>query len=68
MKLTLLAIGRLSRSPETELVKTYVDRATAAGRALGLGPVEVVEVWKPQARQGGRGRGVAPFGTWPTPI
>jgi len=25
-------------------VKTYVDRAGAAGRALGLGPVEVVEV------------------------
>jgi len=25
-------------------VKTYVDRAGAAGRGLGLGPVEVVEV------------------------
>ena len=25
-------------------MKTYVDRAGAAGRALGLGPVEVVEV------------------------
>ena len=25
-------------------MKTYVDRATNAGRALGLGPVEVVEV------------------------
>ena len=44
MKITLLAIGRLARSPEVELVKLYVDRATAAGRALGLGPVEVVEV------------------------
>ena len=44
MKLTILAVGRLSRSPEVDLVKTYVDRATAAGRALGLGPVEVLEV------------------------
>ncbi|RAK59723.1 23S rRNA (pseudouridine(1915)-N(3))-methyltransferase RlmH [Phenylobacterium hankyongense] len=44
MKITLLAIGKLGRSPETELVKLYAERATAAGRALGLGPVEVVEV------------------------
>ena len=51
MKLTILAVGRLARSPEVELVKTYVDRATAAGRALGLGPVEVVEV---EARKPGK--------------
>ncbi|WP_372781901.1 23S rRNA (pseudouridine(1915)-N(3))-methyltransferase RlmH [Phenylobacterium sp.] len=44
MKISILAIGRLARSPETELVKTYADRATAAGRSLGLGPIEVVEV------------------------
>jgi 23S rRNA (pseudouridine1915-N3)-methyltransferase len=43
MKITLLAIGKLGRSPETALVKLYAERATAAGRALGLGPVEVVE-------------------------
>ena len=39
-----MAIGRLARSPETELVKTYVERATNAGRSLSLGPVEVIEV------------------------
>ncbi|HEX2801361.1 MAG TPA: 23S rRNA (pseudouridine(1915)-N(3))-methyltransferase RlmH [Phenylobacterium sp.] len=44
MKLTILAIGRLARSPETELVKLYVERATNTGRSLGLGPAEVVEV------------------------
>ena len=44
MKITVVAIGRLARSPETELTKLYVDRATAAGRALGLGAVEVIEV------------------------
>lgn len=44
MKIVLLAIGRLARSPESDLVKTYAERATQAGRSLGLGPVEVVEV------------------------
>lgn len=44
MKITILAIGRLPRSPELALVHVYVDRATAAGRSLGLGPVEVIEV------------------------
>jgi len=44
LKLAIVAIGRLSRGPEAELVKTYAERATQAGRALGLGPVEVIEV------------------------
>jgi 23S rRNA (pseudouridine1915-N3)-methyltransferase len=44
LRITLLAVGRLARSAETELVKTYVERATNAGRSLGLGPVEVIEV------------------------
>ena len=44
MRISILAIGRLARSPETELVKTYVERATNAGRSLSLGPVEVIEV------------------------
>jgi 23S rRNA (pseudouridine1915-N3)-methyltransferase len=44
VKIAIVAIGRLARSLETELVRLYVERATAAGRALGLGPVEVVEV------------------------
>jgi 23S rRNA (pseudouridine1915-N3)-methyltransferase len=51
LRLVLLAVGRLARSPEVELVRTYVDRATAAGRALGLGPVEVIEV---EARKPGK--------------
>ncbi|THD57234.1 23S rRNA (pseudouridine(1915)-N(3))-methyltransferase RlmH [Phenylobacterium sp.] len=51
MKIVILAIGRLARSPETELVKTYVERATNAGRSLGLGPVEVIEV---EARKPGK--------------
>lgn len=51
MKISIVAVGRLPRSPELDLVNLYVDRATAAGRALALGPVEVVEV---EARKPGK--------------
>jgi 23S rRNA (pseudouridine1915-N3)-methyltransferase len=51
MKIVIVAVGRLSRSSETDLVKLYIERATAAGRVLGLGPVEVVEV---EARKPGK--------------
>lgn len=44
MRIAIVAVGKLPRSSETELVKLYVERATGAGRALGLGPVEVIEV------------------------
>jgi 23S rRNA (pseudouridine1915-N3)-methyltransferase len=44
VRIAVVAVGRLGRGPEADLVKTYVDRATAAGRALGLGPVEIIEV------------------------
>ncbi|THD58692.1 23S rRNA (pseudouridine(1915)-N(3))-methyltransferase RlmH [Phenylobacterium sp.] len=44
MKIAIVAIGRLARSPESDLVKTYAERGTQAGRSLGLGPVEVLEV------------------------
>jgi 23S rRNA (pseudouridine1915-N3)-methyltransferase len=44
LKISIVAIGKLARSPETELTKAYAERAGAVGRALGLGPVEVTEV------------------------
>ncbi len=44
MRIAVLAIGRLSRGPERELVADYVERAGATGRGLGLGPVDLVEV------------------------
>ena len=34
MRVTIAAMGRLSRSPETELVADYLKRANAAGKAL----------------------------------
>jgi 23S rRNA (pseudouridine1915-N3)-methyltransferase len=51
LKIAVVAIGRLPRSPEVELVKLYVERATASGRNLSLGPVEVIEV---EARKPGK--------------
>ncbi|MBS0297154.1 MAG: 23S rRNA (pseudouridine(1915)-N(3))-methyltransferase RlmH [Proteobacteria bacterium] len=44
MRITLAAIGRLGRTPETELARDWVERATAQGRALGLGPVDILEI------------------------
>ncbi len=44
MKIALLAVGRLGRSVEGQLAKDYAERATASGRSLSLGPVEIIEV------------------------
>jgi len=44
LRIAIAAVGRLARSPEADLVRLYAERATNAGRALGLGPVEVIEV------------------------
>jgi len=44
LRIGIYAIGRLARTPEGAMALDYAQRATAAGRALGLGPVEVVEV------------------------
>jgi len=51
LKVAILAIGRLGRAPEAALALDYADRATAAGRALALGPVEVIEA---EARKPGK--------------
>ncbi|HWA63354.1 MAG TPA: 23S rRNA (pseudouridine(1915)-N(3))-methyltransferase RlmH [Caulobacteraceae bacterium] len=51
MRITLLCVGRLGRAPEALMAIDYAARATGAGRALGLGPVEVVEV---EARKAGK--------------
>ena len=44
MRIAIAAVGRLGRAPEAELALDYARRASAGGRALGLGPVEVIEV------------------------
>jgi 23S rRNA (pseudouridine1915-N3)-methyltransferase len=44
MRILVAAVGRLRSGPELELCKDYLSRAEAAGRALALAPVEMVEV------------------------
>ncbi|MDX2232995.1 MAG: 23S rRNA (pseudouridine(1915)-N(3))-methyltransferase RlmH [Hyphomonadaceae bacterium] len=40
----IAAVGRVRSGPEMELARDYAARAEAGGRALGLAPVEIVEV------------------------
>ena len=44
MRLTIAAVGRLKAGPERALVDDWLGRAGAAGRAIGLGPADVVEI------------------------
>ncbi|QTC90882.1 23S rRNA (pseudouridine(1915)-N(3))-methyltransferase RlmH [Brevundimonas goettingensis] len=44
MKLSVIAIGKPGRGPEAALADDYARRATLAGRALGLGPLELVDL------------------------
>jgi 23S rRNA (pseudouridine1915-N3)-methyltransferase len=52
LRLTILAVGRMKSGPEAELVRDYLARFDVCGRALGLGPAQVIEV------EDRRGRGV----------
>jgi 23S rRNA (pseudouridine1915-N3)-methyltransferase len=44
LQIVIAAVGRLGRTAEQALANAYAERATANGRSLGLGPVEIVEV------------------------
>lgn len=44
MRLSVAAIGRVRSGPERALIDDYRQRADAAGRALGLGPVTEREI------------------------
>lgn len=51
MRLLIAAVGRLKAGPERELLERYVERASAAGRAVSLTPLEITEVPESQARR-----------------
>jgi 23S rRNA (pseudouridine1915-N3)-methyltransferase len=51
LKITLFCVGKLGRGAEGALAADWAARATSIGRALGLGPVEIVEV---ESRKPGR--------------
>ena len=44
MRVSICAVGRLKSGPERDLVDDYLTRFDRTGRALGLGPAQVVEV------------------------
>lgn len=50
MRIFIAAVGRLKQGPERELAARYQKRAGDAGRALGLAPVEVVEIRESRSR------------------
>jgi 23S rRNA (pseudouridine1915-N3)-methyltransferase len=51
MRLLITAVGRLKTGPERVLIERYLERANAAGRAVGLAPVNVIEVAESSARR-----------------
>jgi 23S rRNA (pseudouridine1915-N3)-methyltransferase len=52
MKLLIAGIGRLKAGPERDLFQHYADRLNAAGRGVGIGPLEFIEL--PEARGGSK--------------
>ncbi|WP_372839952.1 23S rRNA (pseudouridine(1915)-N(3))-methyltransferase RlmH [Phaeovulum sp.] len=44
MRVAIAAVGRLRAGPEADLIADYLDRFGKAGRSLGLGPAQVLEV------------------------
>jgi len=52
MKLSILSIGKPGRGPEASLANDYALRATASGRAMGFGPLELIDL---EPRRSGKG-------------
>jgi 23S rRNA (pseudouridine1915-N3)-methyltransferase len=50
MRVKICAVGRLRSGPEKSLIDDYLKRFDRTGRALSLGPAEIVEV---EDRKGG---------------
>ncbi len=44
MRIAIAAIGRPGRGPEAELAADYARRATLAGKSLGLGPLDLIDL------------------------
>jgi 23S rRNA (pseudouridine1915-N3)-methyltransferase len=54
MRVVLLAIGRMKKGPETELVERYLKRAEQAGRQIGLRGIEIIEIRESRAADAGK--------------
>jgi 23S rRNA (pseudouridine1915-N3)-methyltransferase len=51
MRLLIAAVGRLKDGPERALYRRYAERIGPAGRAVGLGPLDLIEI--AESRAGG---------------
>jgi 23S rRNA (pseudouridine1915-N3)-methyltransferase len=51
LRLQVLCVGRLKAGPERQLVARYSERIGPAGRAVGLGPLDVREIAESSARR-----------------
>lgn len=49
MRLVITAVGKLKDGAERDLLARYAGRATATGRSLGLGPLEIREIGEGRA-------------------
>jgi 23S rRNA (pseudouridine1915-N3)-methyltransferase len=56
MRVIVAAVGRLKHGPERDLAARYRDRAAKAGRSVGIGHLEIVEVAESRAREAERRR------------
>jgi len=54
MRVILLAVGRMKKGPETELVQRYLKRAEQAGRQIGMRGIEVIEIRESRAGDAGK--------------
>jgi 23S rRNA (pseudouridine1915-N3)-methyltransferase len=44
MRIHILAVGRLRKSPEKALIDDYLTRLDRTGRGVGVGPAKIIEV------------------------
>ena len=44
MRIQIVAVGKLKAGPERELYARHAERISAAGRSVGLGPLDLVEI------------------------
>jgi ribosome-associated protein len=54
MRVSVLAVGRMKKGPDTELAQRYLKRAEQAGRQIGLRAIEVVEIKESRASDAGK--------------
>jgi 23S rRNA (pseudouridine1915-N3)-methyltransferase len=51
MRIVIAAVGRLKQGPERELAERYAKRVGDAGRALGLHPIDIIEIRESRNRE-----------------